>query len=321
MAVNVGFIGCGGMAQAHMRALSQIKDAKLAAFCDLDTSRAESCANQYGGTPFSDHRAMLKQGKVDAVYISVTPHAHGTLEIDTVKAGLPLFVEKPVNICNEQAKKVAREIAKAGVISSVGYHWRYMSATDQVKKILKGTDIAMVIGYWMGGMPGVAWWRRLEQSGGQFVEQCTHIFDLARYIAGDVKSVSGFTALRALSKVPNLNVPDVGTAALEFKSGAIGTISTSCLLAQGFEVGLRIFAKDLCLHIDSGGRLTITTPSGSETTNPTNSPTVVEDQTFINAVKTNNPAKIRCTYEDGAKTLAVSLAAMESAATGKVVAL
>lgn len=320
MAVRIGFIGCGGMAQAHMRSLASVKEAKMVAFCDVDSTRAESTAAQFGGAAYDDHRKMLKEAEIDAVYVCVTPHAHGSLEVDSVRAGKHLFVEKPVNISNEQSRKVLKEIEKAGVINSVGYHWRYLSATDEALKVLKDREIAMVIGYWMGGMPGVAWWRRLEQSGGQFVEQCTHIFDLARYLAGDVKSVSAYTALRALREVPNLNVPDVGTAALEFKSGAIGTISTTCILSQGFEVGLRVFAKDLMLHID-GARLTITTPARTEVFNPTNNPTLAEDQIFVNAVRSNNPAKIRCAYEDGAKSLAVTLAAMKSAANGRPILL
>jgi len=320
MAVKIGFIGCGGMNRGHMKSLSQIKDAQMVGFCDIDPDRARACAAEYGGSPFTDHRLMLKQADLDAVYVAVPPHAHGTLEIDAVRAGKAIFVEKPVNISNEQARKVLKEIDKSGVINSVGYHWRYMEATDQAARILRDNTVGMVIGYWMGGMPGVAWWRRIEQSGGQFVEQCTHIFDLARYLVGDVKTVSAFTALRALQDVPDLNVPDVGTASMEFRSGAIGTISTSCILRQGFEVGLRLFAKDLMVHI-GGNQLTVTKPGKSKTITPGGNANLTEDKIFVSAVKSHNPSKIRCTYEDGAKTLAVTLAAMESAGTGRTVSL
>jgi len=320
MPVRIGFVGCGGMNRAHMRSLSQIKEARLVAFCDIDGERARACAEEFGGEAFTDHRQMLKQADLDAVYVAVTPHAHGTIEIDAVRAGKAIFVEKPVNISNEEARKVQKEIEKAGVINAVGYHWRYMESTNQAVRILQGKEIAMVIGYWMGGMPGVAWWRRIEQSGGQFVEQCTHIFDLARYLVGDIKSICAFTALRALKDVPNLNVPDVGTASMEFSNGAIGTISTTCILRQGFEVGLRIFARDLMVYI-SGNQLTVTRPGRTETITPGDNPNLTENKVFVTAVKTKDPSKIRSTYADGAKTLAATLAAMESARTGKVIAL
>ena len=54
---------------------------------------------------------------------------------------------------------------------------------------MQDQTIGMALGRWMGGMPGVAWWRRQEGSGGQFVEQTTHIVDLLRYCAGEVTEV------------------------------------------------------------------------------------------------------------------------------------
>jgi predicted dehydrogenase len=110
----------------------------------------------------------------------------------------------------------------------------------------------MVMGYWMGGLPGAYWWRRLEMSGGQIVEQTTHIFDLARYLVGDIVRVSAATALRALHDVPDLNVPDVGVVNVWFANGAIDCIANTCMLKLGYTTGLHILTPDLITEITWG---------------------------------------------------------------------
>jgi myo-inositol 2-dehydrogenase / D-chiro-inositol 1-dehydrogenase len=84
----------------------------------------------------------------------------------------------------------------------------------------------------------------MEQSGGQFVEQTTHIFDLARYLAGDVAEVYANAAVRLLGEVESFNVTDVGAANLKFAGGAIGTIHNTCLLKMGWQTELVVFTPD-----------------------------------------------------------------------------
>src|SRR5262249_39514136 len=178
----------------------------------------------FDGRAYNDFRPMLDREELEAVYVVVPPHAHTGAEILAAQKGCALFVEKPIANSLETAQEIAAAIDQAGIVNSVGYHMRYQESTDRAREALQDKTIGMLIGYWMGGMPGVAWWRRLEESGGQFVEQTTHIFDLARYLAGDVTEVYANATVRALQDVERFNVTDVGAANLKFKSGAIGTI-------------------------------------------------------------------------------------------------
>lgn len=318
MAVKVGFIGSGGIANAHMRSLAKVRDAKMVAFCDIDAARAQAAAETYGGKAYTVHKEMLAKEELDAVYVCVPPHAHGC-ELDVVAKGLALFVEKPVANSLARAKEICAAIEKAGVVNSVGYHWRYNGATDKAAKLLKGKTIGMVLGYWMGGMPGVAWWRVLKESGGQFVEQTTHIVDLARCLVGDVERVSAAFATRALSDVPNFTVSDVGTVMLEFESGAIGTISNTCLLKGfGHTVGLHIFCPDIVIE-ESGGVLKVHKAGKVDEVPGKVNANLAENKAFIKAIKTGDTAGIRSPYADALKTLAVTLAANESARTGRKV--
>ena len=97
--------------------------------------------------------------------------------------------------------------------------------------------------------PPPEWWRREDRSGGQIVEQATHIIDLARFLAGDVTEVYGLAARRARPDFPDVDVPTASTAALRFASGAIANLSATCLLRWSHRVGLHVFADGLALEI------------------------------------------------------------------------
>lgn len=318
MPVKIGFVGVGGIAHAHISNLMQIPGVQLVAFADLNRSRAKAAADRFGGRAYRDWRKMFDSEELDAVYVCVPPHGHVGQEEAAAKRGWHLFIEKPIANDLATAKRIARAIKQDGVISSVGYHWRYYDTIDRAKVLLKGKTVGIVLGYWLGTMPGVPWWRVMRQSGGQMVEQTTHIFDLARYLVGEVKRVHAAYALRALKHIDKLTVPDVGTATLEFQNGAIGQISTTCLLNQGYNVGLRILTPELIVESD-GGALRVVEPGHTEQFQSAVSPTLIEDQVFVRAVRTGKAGAVRSDCDDALRTLAVTLAANESAKTGKPV--
>ncbi len=321
MPVRVGFVGCGGMAVGHINNWGQMKergeDVELAAFCDVDRGRAETQAGRFGARAYDDFRPMLDKEELQAVYVVVPPHAHIGAEIQAVQRGCAIFVEKPVANSLPTALEIQQAIQKAGVVNSVGYHFRYFESTDHARAALEGKTIGMVMGYWMGGMPGVPWWRRLEQSGGQFVEQTTHIVDLARYLAGDVEEVYANATTRALQEVEDFTVTDVGAANLKFKSGAIGTIHNTCLLKMGYTTGLTVLTPELIVELIGGCKLI---EAGKRTEIPNrNDPYKTEDQIFLNAVRSGDSSAIRSSYADAVKSLAVSLAINESYLSGQPV--
>lgn len=318
MSVRVGFVGCGGIARAHLGNLSKMRNVKLVGFADPNEERATAAAQDFGGKAYTNYCDLYGAEKLDAVFVCVPPFAHGDAETDAAKMGAALFVEKPVNICVEAARRVEAAIKKAKVVSSVGYHWRYYDITDRCIKLLARKTVGMALGWWVGGFPGVAWWRRMEESAGQIVEQCTHIFDLARFVVGDIVEVHAYTALRTMKDVEKMNVPDVGVVNVKFANGAIGNIATSCMLSQGYQVGLHVLARDLILK-HQGGALEVVEPQRSETVRTTTNAILEEDKAFIRAVATGDTSKIRSDYADGARSFVVTMAANESAATGKVV--
>ena len=324
MPVRIGFIGTGGIAGHHFNQLEKIKDAQLVAFADMNTERAEAAARRFEGKAYTDARKMLEAETLDAVYVCLPPHVHGDAEILAAKKGCALFVEKPLANNMKTAEKIAAAIDNAGVITSVGYHWRYLGATARAQKVLsdkKAAQPAMCYGRWLGGMPGVAWWRRLDQSGGQLVEQATHIVDLARFLMGDITSVSCVSALREMDKVyEGTTTPDVTALVVTFASGAIGHFATSSIFHHSSDVALDIHGLNTSYKI-SGNTLTIERTGEKTEQTFTNNPSLDEDNAFVQSVKAGTAKNILSDYNDALKTLRVTLAANQSAASGKVVKL
>lgn len=322
--MKIGFFGCGGMAAGHMRNLAKFRDAgediELTAFCDIDAGRAEGRAREFGGRAYADHVSMLDEAALDALYVGVPPHGHGVAELAAAERGLALFVEKPLANNLDTAREIAAAISASGVINSVGYNWRYQDSTEAARQALAGKTVGMAMGYWMGGMPGVPWWRRLDQSGGQLVEQTTHIFDVARYLLGDVAEVTARAATRALGNVENFSVTDVGAALVTFASGAIGTFHNTCLLkGVGYTVGLHVVTPELIVELS--GQCVLIEPGRRTEIRSASSPYEAEDRAFLAAVSSKDQAGIKSPYADAVKTLAVTLAANESYQTGQTVRL
>jgi len=158
----------------------------------------------------------------------------------------------------------------------------------------------------------------MRESGGQMHEQTTHIIDFARYLAGDIDEVFAAYALRALRDVQSLDVPDVGTVTLKFKSGAVGTISNTCMLGGYGTAGVEVICRDLFCRLEGDSLLVVRKGEKKEFKGDADV-RLKQNEAFMNAIVSGDRSGIRSTYADAVKSLAVSLAANESADTGSPV--
>ncbi|NLT43042.1 MAG: Gfo/Idh/MocA family oxidoreductase, partial [Anaerolineae bacterium] len=244
--------------------------------------------------------------------------AHDQQELDTAAAGVHLFVEKPIAVTMEKAREIDAAVKRAGIIAAVGYNWRWLDITDRTVALLQDRPIALALGYWLGGMPGVSWWRRKDQSGGQIVEQTTHIFDLARYLLGEVETVyaAGYQGL--MTDVPDYSTEDASSVTLKFASGTVAVINSTDVLPTGAgKVGMDLMGRDFRLVHDNR-TLTVYGKGERTTYDAQIDPYLLEDQTFVAAVASGDASALRSTYSDAVKTHLVTMAANRSLETGQV---
>jgi predicted dehydrogenase len=191
----------------------------------------------------------------------------------------------------------------------------------EAKRLLAESRTGMALGYWMGGMPMVPWWRVMKGSGGQFVEQTTHIVDLLRCLCGEVTEVYAAYALQVMDRqVEGTDVPDVGTVTFKLASGAVATISNTCLLPVGHHVGLDVYTDRGVLEI-RGNELRDIAKSETRTVRNVSNPYYVEDEAFVHALRTGDSSRILSDYADALRTHEVTIAANESALSGKPISI
>jgi predicted dehydrogenase len=320
--VRIGFIGCGGNAAGHMRRLGSVPGARIVAVCDVDAQRAADAASATGASALTDYRDLLDRPDLDAVYLSVPVFAHGAPELAVIARGLPMFVEKPVAIDLAMAHEISRAVTEAGLLTCVGYQLRYNGSTDLARERLAAPDagpVGLVTGtYWCGtGRAQPNHWRtRMAQSGGQLVEQATHTVDMMRYLVGEVAEVFAVYGHRILAADPG-DCPDSHAVALRFANGAVGTLSATWAGDPGdwsLANLVDIAHGERRLH----WRTTGVTVAGADGT--PGRPLTREDRSidavFVDAVRRRDGGAVRSDYADAVTTLAVTLAANESARTG-----
>lgn len=317
--IRLGFIGAGGIAHRHLGVLERFEDVQITGFADPDFDRAVGAAARFGARAFENHQALLDDPVLDAVYICVPPFAHGEPERAVLQRGLPFFVEKPLSLEIGVAEEIAQGVAAAGVVTGVGYHWRYLDTVEEARRRLSERPAQLVSGYWLDQTPPPQWWWRADQSGGQMVEQTTHIIDLARFLVGEVTQVFGMAAHTSRDAFPGLDVPTVSTASLRFATGAIGNLGSTCLLNWGHRVGLHLFAEGLAIELHER-EVMVDVGAGRPVQHSQIDPVWHEDRDFIDAVK-GEANLVRCSYAEALKTHRVALAIAESARAGQPIDL
>ena len=132
--VNLGFIGCGKMADGHIRGCCSLDYARIVGICDVDDTRLNYWEEYIGDRykekgadkpkKYKDFRQLLADPSIDAVYIVTPDHWHAIISILAARAGKAIYCEKPMTFTIEEARKVADAVAKAGVVFQVGSQQR-----------------------------------------------------------------------------------------------------------------------------------------------------------------------------------------------------
>jgi predicted dehydrogenase len=91
-------IGFGNVARHHLEAVRRLPDASLVAVCDTSRAAAEAATERYGGTWYTDHKAMLDEVRPDVVHVTTPPETHFRLALDALDAGAHVIVEKPAAV-------------------------------------------------------------------------------------------------------------------------------------------------------------------------------------------------------------------------------
>lgn len=319
MPTKIACVGNGWVAGRHLAVLAKLDDVAIVGVAGRSVERATALAETYGAAAFDDAECMLDITRPDALLICTIPGAHGAIEAAAIERGIPFLVEKPLAIDWDTAATIAAAVERSGLVTAVGYHWRYHETVDRAREFLQNRHVALVQGFWLDGTPPPAWWSRQNESGGQMVEQATHLFDLARLLVGEAREVHGLGA--AVPRPERRGDVDEASAALvRFASGAIGTFAATSLLSGGYRVGLHLIGAGFVVEV---GERTLVIDTGRERSEfrGVADPFVAEDSDFLAAVRGGDPRLVRSSYADALRTHRLTTSISAATRSGQPVAI
>jgi predicted dehydrogenase len=311
--LRLGLIGAGGVTVQHLPMLERLGRTELVGVA----SRSLERAGRFGVPAYTDSGQMLDEQRPDVVFVCVPPDAAADACGLLIARRIPFLVEKPLAADPESPTRLARAIEDVGLIVAVGYQWRGLDFLPELRARLASHPPRLVVGRWVGDTPPPPWWRRVDQSGGQVVEQATHLFDLARLLVGEASVVAATSERWDRPAYPDADVACVTSALLRFEGGAIGAFTNTCVSPEG-EVELELVSDGLHAVIRLSGSWPATrwtlSVDGAAVENMRNA-YEVQAEAFLDAVESADPSRVLSSYADALKTDRLTRAVV--AATGK----
>ncbi len=258
--VGYGIIGCGNIGPKHAAAIGLIKGARLIAVSDVDVSKALAVAAtfNYEVPAYADFHQLLEHPGVDAVCLCVPSGMRREIGLACIKAGKHVMCEKPIEVTVERADSLIRAADKAGVLLGCIFQSRFGRGLQLTKKAITQGRFGKLLSCSIH----VPWWRlpsyykkvpwrgtRKLDGGGALMNQAIHQVDLAQWLLGRIVRVFGQTR-RMLHK--RIEMEDLAVAVLEFRNGALGTLTTTTAAWPGSAVRFEIWGTKGHVVLEDG---------------------------------------------------------------------
>jgi predicted dehydrogenase len=207
--IGIGVIGFGWMGQAHSRSYLRIPtlfpertfDPRLLICADNVAARRDEAVGSFGfAAATEDWRGAVEHPDVQVVIVTAPNMLHEEVCVAAAAAGKHIFCEKPVGGTPEQTVRVAAAARRAGVITGVGYNYRWVPLVLHAKEMISTGRLGEITNYrgrffsMYGSDPlGLLSWRFLQDQGGHGVSSdiLSHAVDLATFLVGPIIRLVG----------------------------------------------------------------------------------------------------------------------------------
>lgn len=283
--INWGFIGCGEVTEKKSGpAFNEVEGSQVVAVMSRSENKARSYAERHHIRKwYTDAQELIDDPDVNAIYIATPPSSHATFAIMAMRAGKPVYIEKPLAASYNDCIRINRISEQTGVPCFVAYYRRYLPYFQKVKEIIENGTIGKVINVQVRfSVPPrdldyknekeLPW--RLQPDiagGGYFYDLAPHQIDLLQNIFGVITRAHGYPANRAhLYKAE-----DTVSACFFFENGVTGSGSwcfvghesakEDCIEVIGDKGSLSfsVFTYEPIVLITSEGKQSITVPNPS----------------------------------------------------------
>lgn len=209
--IGWGFIGCGEVTEKKSGpAFNEVSGSSVVAVMSRNEAKAKSYAKRHNIKRwYTDPQELIDDPNVNAVYIATPPSSHATFAIMAMKAGKPVYIEKPLAASYEDCARINRISEITGVPCFVAYYRRYLPYFQKVKSIINSGTIGTIVNVQIRfSVPprdldyqdthNLPW--RLQPDiagGGYFYDLAPHQLDLLQDIFGVITRAHGYCSNRA----------------------------------------------------------------------------------------------------------------------------
>ena len=228
-----GFIGCGEVTEKKSGpAFSEVPGSSVEAVMSRSEEKARSYAERHGIKKwYTDAQELIDDPDVNAIYIATPPSSHATFAIMAMRAGKPVYVEKPLAASYDDCARVNRVSEQTHVPCFVAYYRRYLPYFQKVKNIISEKVIGDIVSVQIRfavpprdldyNHPENLPWRLQPDiaGGGYFYDLAPHQLDLLQDIFGVIIEAHGICSNRA----GLYQVEDSVSACFKFENGLSGS--------------------------------------------------------------------------------------------------
>ncbi|MEV8338194.1 inositol 2-dehydrogenase [Leucobacter sp. NPDC077196] len=326
--IRFGLIGTGRIGQVHAASIAASPDATLAWVADPFIDGARAVADRFGGTATESAEKLIASGEVDAILIASPTPTHVDLIEASVRAGLPVLCEKPIDLDIARVDALRPLVASSGVPVALGFNRRFdpnhAAAQARVRAGEIGELEQLII---ISRDPAAPPADYIGVSGGIFRDMTIHDFDMARFFIDDIVSVSA-TGTRTFDAGARQHGDfDTAVVTLRAASGAIVTIVNSRHSAVGYDQRMEAFGAKGILQVGNPQQNTVVLSNGQAVEARPPYPEffleryaaayAAELTEFVKLVR--GEASTSPTFEDGRAALILADAAQRSAETGAAI--
>jgi UDP-N-acetylglucosamine 3-dehydrogenase len=327
--LRIGVIGLGWFGEIHCETILGVPTLELAALCTRTPARLKALAEKFGvKKTCRDYRDMLADKDIDAVSIVTMWDQHTEPAIAALEAGKHVFLEKPMASTVTDCNRIIAASKKAKGILQIGHICRFNPRYRMAKQAIDAGKIGRIVALSSRRNIPAAWTPEILNKIGPIVGDAIHDTDLMLWFTGDRVA----SAYAQTVSVRGLKHPDIGQTMYRFQGGATATLETVWCMPEKapFDIDERmsIIGTEGIIHVqDTFPNLGIVSSDKLHSPDTTYWPKfdgvrggALRDEFayFADcALKGKIPAIGR--PEDAAAALEATLAAEESARTGKVI--
>ncbi len=317
MSIRIGIIGAGYIAGVHARLLERDERVQIVAIHDVIRERAEQLARTLDATVAASNLEVLE--RADAVFITTPNTRHVPLTLAAIEAGKHIFCEKPLATTTADAETVFEKAQRSSTVFQVGHNRRFAPVYANLKQMLSDTHQPHSAHVKMnrGELLKPEWTGDPEITGGFLYETPIHMFDMMRFLFGEIESLHAIGSTHEYKEVDDFSV------LLKFANGMHATLATAADASWLFPFErVEVFCHHATLVTREMESLTcssnlegyLTEQSMQQLPREEKWGYAQEDRAFIDSIVNGTPAPV--TAHDGLMSVRIADAVYESVRSG-----